>query len=163
VDIDQQSVTLRQLTEANRDEVLAIGVAPTQEAFVSSVADSLEEAEEYPQANPWCRAVYAGEVPVGFVMVSWDCVPQPPVIWGPWFLWKLLIDERHQGKGYGTAVVNQVADLVRAAGGSELLTSYVPGPGNPQPFYARLGFVATGDVDSNGEPILRLDLATSST
>jgi hypothetical protein len=32
---------------------------------------------------------------VGFVMVSWNVEPQPPEIIGPWFLWKLLIDQRH--------------------------------------------------------------------
>jgi hypothetical protein len=27
------------------------------------------------QANSWYRASYAGEEPVGFVMISWNCVP----------------------------------------------------------------------------------------
>jgi diamine N-acetyltransferase len=157
--MDEQ-VTLRELTDANRDEVLALRLAPGQDRFVSSVADSLADAEGYPQANPWYRAVYAGDVPVGFVMLSWDCVPQPPEIIGPWFLWKLLIDEHHQRRGYGREVMRMVADLVRAEGADELLTSYVPGgEGGPEPFYARLGFAPTGEVDNHGEIILRLDLS----
>ncbi len=152
-------VTLRELTDANREQVLALRIAPHQEAFIGSVADSLEEAAEYPQASPWYRAVYAGDEPVGFVMLSWDCVPQPPDIIGPWFLWKLLIDERQQGRGYGREVVQLVADLVRAEGGEELLTSHVAGgEGHPGPFYARVGFEPTGALDPNGEIILRLDL-----
>jgi GNAT superfamily N-acetyltransferase len=92
-------------------------------------------------------------------MLSWDCVPQPPEILGPWFLWKLLIDERHQGRGYGREVMRQVADLIRAAGGDELLTSHVVGgEGTPGPFYEGLGFVPTGQVDSQGEVVLRLPL-----
>jgi diamine N-acetyltransferase len=52
-------VTLREITDANRQAVLALRVAPHQEAFVSSVAESLEEAEEYrDEGNPWYRAVY---------------------------------------------------------------------------------------------------------
>jgi GNAT superfamily N-acetyltransferase len=149
-------VTLRELTEENRQDVLALRVAPSQERFVGTVAQALEDAEEFPQARPWYRAVYAGDEPVGFVMMSWDCVPQPPEIIGPWFLWKLLIDERHQGHGYGRDVVRQVADLVRAAGGEELLTSHGVGEGGPGGFYERIGFVPTGDVDSEGEIILRL-------
>ena len=153
------TVSLHELTDANRDEVLALRVAPGQERFVSSVAESLRNAETYPEANPWFRAVYASEEPVGFVMLSWDCVPRPPEIIGPWFLWKLLIDERHQRHGYGRKVVALVADLVRAEGADELLTSYVPGwDGGPWPFYERLGFVPTGDVDDVGEMILSLDL-----
>jgi GNAT superfamily N-acetyltransferase len=152
-------VTLRELTDANREDVVALRVAPDQEKFIGSVADSLEEATEYPQANPWYRAVYAGDEPIGFVMLSWDCVPQPPDIIGPWFLWKLLIDERQQGRGYGREVVRMVADLVRKGGGEELLTSHVAdGEGHPGPFYARLGFVPTGELDPTGEIVLRLDL-----
>ena len=153
------SIVLRELTAANRDEVLALRLAPGQDHFVSSVADSLQEAKEYPQANPWYRAVYVGETPVGFVMLSWDCVPRPPDIIGPWFLWKLLIDERHQRRGYGRDVVRLVADLVREHGAGELFSSYVPdGVGGPGPFYQRLGFVPTGELDPSGEVIIRLDL-----
>jgi diamine N-acetyltransferase len=151
-------VTLVEMTEDNRDAVLALRLAPGQERFVSSVRDSLEEASDYPHARPWYRAVYAGGEPVGFVMVSWNVDPQPPEIIGPWFLWKLLIDERQQRRGYGSAVVRQVAELVRAEGARELLTSYVPEDGGPAGFYERLGFVPTGDLDVNGEVIVRLVL-----
>lgn len=79
------------------------------------------------QAKPWYRAVYAGDEPVGFGMMSWNCKPRPPEIVGPWFLWKLLIDKRHQGRGYGSEAVRQVSELVPAEGATELLTSVVPG------------------------------------
>ena len=152
-------IALREITDANRDAVLALQLAPGQDHFVSSVAESLEEAAAYPQASPWYRAVYAGDRPVGFVMLSWDCVPRPPEIIGPWFLWKLLVDRHHQRRGYGREVVELVAELIRAAGAQELFTSYVPdGDGGPWPFYARLGFLPTGALDDHGEIILRLDL-----
>ena len=91
-------------------------------------------------------------------MVSWDVEPQPPEIIGPWFLWKLLVDGRYQGRGYGAEVVRQVAGLVRAEGATELLTSYVPEDGGPAGFYERLGFVPTGQLDMNGEVIVALCL-----
>jgi GNAT superfamily N-acetyltransferase len=103
--------------------------------------------------------VYVAAEPVGFVMLSWNVTPQPPEIIGPWFLWKLLVDERHQGRGYGADVVRRVADLVRANGGTDLLTSYVPGEGGPAGFYERLGFVPTGELDPHGEVIVRLALS----
>jgi GNAT superfamily N-acetyltransferase len=151
-------ITLRELTDANRDAILALAVAPEQQRFVGSVAGALEDAVEYAEAKPWYRAAYDGETPVGFVMLSWDVEPDPPRIIGPWFLWKLLIDHRLQGRGYGTAIVRHVAELVRAEGATELRTSYNPEPGNPWPFYERLGFRPTGEHDENGEPILALDL-----
>jgi diamine N-acetyltransferase len=153
------TVSLVEVADANRDAVLALRVAPEQQRFVGSVAGALEDAVEYAHANPWYRAVYAEDEPVGFVMVSWNVEPDPPEIIGPWFLWKLLIDERHQGRGYGRAVVGQIADLVRAEGATELLTSYVEGVDGPAGFYERLGFVSTGDRDVNGEVIVALPLA----
>ena len=155
------AVSLEEITDENREAVLALRVAPAQEQFVSSVRDSLAEAAEYPQAKPWYRAVFASDgsaAPVGFVMVSWNCEPKPPEIIGPWFWWKLLIDERYQGRGYGAAVVRQIAELVRAEGATELLTSFVPGDDGPAGFYERLGFAPTGDVDDSGEVIVRLGL-----
>ena len=151
-------VILDEISDGNRAAVLALRVAPGQEQFVSSVRESLAEVAEYPHAKPWYRAVVVDGTPVGFVMVSWDAEPQPPEIIGPWFLWKLLIDERYQGRGYGAEVVRQVTELVRAEGAADLLTSYVPEPGGPAGFYERLGFVPTGDVDGDGEVIMRLAL-----
>ena len=152
------TITLREITEDNAEAVLALRTTPDQERFVSTVAASLAEAEECPHGNPWFRAVYAADEPVGFVMLSWDVEPQPPEINGPWFLWKLLIDHRYQGRGYGREVVRQIVDLVRREGATELLTSHVPGEGGPAGFYARLGFVPRGDLDPEGEIILRRPL-----
>ena len=122
-------VRLEEISDGNRATVLALRVAPGQEQFVSSVPESLAEAAEYPHARPWYRAIVADGTPVGFAMVSWNAEPDPPEIIGPWFLWKLLIDERYQRRGYGAGVVRQIAELVRAEGAAELLTSYVPEPG----------------------------------
>jgi diamine N-acetyltransferase len=158
------AVTLQEITDPNREAVLALRVAPGQERFVSSVEDSLAAAADYPDAKPWYRAVFAsGEQagPVGFVMVSWNCQPQPPEIIGPWLLWKLLIDQRYQGRGYATAVVRQIAELVRAGGATELLTSYLPEDEWFAGFCQRLGFVPTGQHDDRGEVIVRLGLPSA--
>jgi GNAT superfamily N-acetyltransferase len=149
--------SLREITDDNLDEVRALRTTPEQERFVSSVVDSLEEATEVPQANPWFRAVYAEERPVGFVMVSWNVDPQPPGMIGPWFLWKLLIDHRHQRLGYGREVVEQIVELVRDQGGTELLTSYSLGDGSPAGFYEALGFRPTG-AEHDGEVLASLPL-----
>ena len=153
------TITLREISEDNAQSVLALRLAPGQERFVSSVSDSLAEADANPQEKPWFRAVFADGLPVGFVMLSWDIEPRPPEVHGPWFLWKLFIDHRHQGKGYGREVVRQIVELVRGQGATELFTSHVPGEGGPAGFYARLGFEPTGELDPDGEIILRRVLA----
>ncbi len=132
-------VELRRITDENRTDELAVAVAPDQERFVGTVAGALREAAEYPEAKPWARAVFADGQAVGFVMLSWDVVPDPPHIIGPWFLWKLLIDHRHQRRGLGGEVVRLVGDIVRREGAAALLTSYTEGEGDPGPFYEKLG------------------------
>lgn len=127
-------VSLHEVTDENREAVVALRIAESQEGVVSSVADSLLEAEETPEGNPWYRAIYADDEAVGFVMLSWEVTPAPPRIIGPWFLWKLLIDEQHQGRGYGREAVKLVADIARDHGATELLTSYVAGDNSPEPF-----------------------------
>jgi GNAT superfamily N-acetyltransferase len=151
-------VSLREIADGNRDDVLSLRVTPVQARFVSSVAESLLEAEETPEGKPWFRAVYADDLPVGFVMLSWNVTPDPPRIIGPWFLWRLLIDVQHQGCGYGREAVKLVADIARDNGAAELLTSYGRGEGGPEPFYRRIGFRPTGERAEKGEVIVALDL-----
>jgi diamine N-acetyltransferase len=137
-------IELREVDDAVRAELIrGVHVADDQLPFISDVEESLAEAAEVPEANPWYRGVYDDGVPVGFVMIAWDVAPAEGLI-GPWFLWKLAIDRNHQRRGYGQAVIGALVEIVRAEGGTELYTSYSERPGGPGPFYARLGFVATG-------------------
>lgn len=151
------AVRLAEITDENRDAVCALRVHPGQERFVASVAKSLEDAATTPEAAPWYRAVYVGDGPVAFVMLSWDVPPGRPGVLGPYYLWRLLVDGRHQGRGIGRAVLAEVVSLVRADGATELLTSHQPGDDGPGAFYRKFGFVPTGEID-DGEPVLRLDL-----
>jgi diamine N-acetyltransferase len=149
-------VTLRPIDEANRETVLALRVSPAQEQFVSSVADSLAEAAAEPDGHaiPW--AVYSNETPVGFVMIS-DEVGSPDYI--AHYLWKLLIDERHQRRGFGTAALDLLGDYFRARPGVDVLwTSAGQGGGSPIPFYERYGFEQTGEIVFDDEVLLRLML-----
>jgi diamine N-acetyltransferase len=152
-------VVLRPLTEENRPALEALRVASSQRAFVSSVADSLAEAERYADANPLVFGLYDRETPVGFVMIA-DDVDDPDYI--AHFLWKLLIDERFQRRGFGTAALDLVAAYFRSKGVPTMWTSAGEGEGSPIPFYERYGFVRDGvneEDDGSREIMLRLDLA----
>jgi diamine N-acetyltransferase len=158
---DSERVTLREITTANRPDVEALAVTAEQEDYVAGVADSLLEAAETPAACPWYRAIYADELPVGFVMISDNIPPGHPEYVGPYFLWRLLVDARSQGRGYGRAALDLIVAYVRTRPGAEaLLTSFVPGERSPVGFYLKYGFVLTGDVHDD-EPVLKLDLTTS--
>jgi diamine N-acetyltransferase len=149
-------VSLRPITASNRAAVEALRVSPRQEKFVSSVIDSMREAAEEPDGRAIQWAVYARETPVGFVMIS-DEVGGPGYI--PHYLWKLLIDERHQRRGFGTATLDLIVEYFRGRPGVGVLsTSAGQGKGSPIPFYERYGFENTGEVVFDDEVLLRLEL-----
>jgi diamine N-acetyltransferase len=75
----------------------------------------------------------------------------------PFWLWRLMIGATHQRQGIGTAALAAAVDEVRARGGTELYTSWVPGHNGPEPFYRQLGFLPTGEIDDD-EIVARLAL-----
>ena len=68
------------------------------------------------------------------------------------------VDERHQRRGYGTAVLDLVVEYFRERGVAVVSTTAEPGEGSPIPFYERYGFVRTGDLVFDGEILLELRL-----
>jgi diamine N-acetyltransferase len=151
-------VSLRPIDESNRAEVEALRVAPAQRQFVSTVTDSLREAAEYPSVQIFAWGVYDGEEPVGFAMIADDVGDNPDYI--PQFIWKLLIDERYQGRGYGRAVLDLVVAYFRGRPGVTVVTvSAGEGEGSPIPFYERYGFARTGEMHGD-EVLLTLDIAS---
>ena len=143
-------ITLREITSETVWPIMMLNVAENQKSFVAPNANSIAEA--YFSKEAWFRAIYVGEDPVGFVMLYVD--EKKP----EYFLWRLMIASEYQGQGYGyqamALVIAHVRGLPRA---KELLTSYVPGEGNPSPFYYKLGFAETGEI-MDGEKVLRLEL-----
>ena len=149
-------VSLRPISESNREAVEALRLSPGQDQFVSTVADSLLEAVEEPDGRAMYWAVYADETPVGFVMIS-DEVGHPDYI--PHYLWKLLIDERYQRQGFGTATLDLIVEYFRGRPGVEVLsTSAGEGEGSPITFYERYGFEKTGEIVFGDEVLLQLEL-----
>lgn len=145
------AVTLREVTRENLHEVLRLRVAESQRSFVADNATSIAEAHFSPEMA-WFRAIYAGETPVGFLMLADEAEKQE------YFLWRFMIDARYQGRGYGRRALERLVEHVRTRPGATALgVSYVPGEGSPGPFYRRFGFEETGEVD-DGETVARLDL-----
>ncbi len=142
-----RAVHLDLITPDNVTKVRMLKVHRTQEKLVANPTESLADAQipdvmSTGPAVPWYRAVVADEQIVGFVMV--DIAPgRPPT------LWRLLIDRWHQHRGIGSAVVALVAEHARTVGATQLLVSWVPGPGSPETFYRGLGFSATGEFDGD--------------
>jgi diamine N-acetyltransferase len=149
-------VSLRPITADTVRQVTALAVAPDQQRFVASNAVSLAQALFAPEA--WYRAIYVGDTLAGFVMLYDESLrdrpPERPAI----EVWRFMIDARHQRRGLGRAALLAAIEHVRAKRCfASLELSYVPEPGNAEPFYRQLGFVPTGEMNE-GEVVMSLTL-----
>jgi RimJ/RimL family protein N-acetyltransferase len=141
-----EAVGLIEVTTENEGKVSKLATHKTQEAFVApmcwSFTDALfpEVVDDAPVV-PWMRAVVADEEIAGFVMLALrtDHHPEP-------YLWRLLIDRRHQRRGIGGRALELVSEECLRMGDRTVLTSWVEGKGSPRPFYMRHGFVPTGKI-----------------
>ncbi len=143
-------VELREITEDTVAQIIKLEVAADQNQFVAPNAVSIAQAYFEPKA--WFRAIYAAGEPVGFIMLFDD--PDKP----EYYLWRLMVADGHQRKGYGRRALELLVEYVRSRpNSSELLTSYVPAEGGPMQFYKDFGFVETGEVDDD-EIVTKLEL-----
>ncbi len=143
-------VSLREITSETVRAICKLEVRPEQSSYVADNAFSIAQAHFAPTA--WFRAVYAGDSPVGFVMLDENLEKEE------YYLWRFMIAGEHQRKGYGKDALDLVVEHVRGLPGArELISSYVPGDGGPRDFYLRYGFVETGEVDED-EHVIRLEL-----
>jgi diamine N-acetyltransferase len=155
-------VELRDIVSpADRAAVMGLRLGPGQDQYLNSMEEIFEEADEEQRAMPHPWAVHDAETGalVGFAMIS-DNIPEPmdDDLVGPYFLWKLLIDHQHQGRGYGAATLDAVAGYVATRPGADVLyTSCSDGPGSPRGFYLGYGFTDTGRV-LDGENVLEIGL-----
>ena len=143
-------ITLREITSDSLKAVLNLRVSVDQERLVASNARSIAEAHFSDHA--WFRAIYAQDEPVGFLMLYIDESETE------YYLWRLMIDHRFQGRRYASEALKLAIAHVRTLPNAfELKTSYVPGEGSAGSFYEKMGFKETGEVD-DGEIVLSLAL-----
>jgi diamine N-acetyltransferase len=151
-------ISFRAIDESNREAVEALDVSPEQQRFVSNAADSIREAAAEPDGRAIYWAIYADETPVGFAMITDEVAPGSTGYF-PQYLWKLFIDERYQGQGFGTAALDLVVEYFRGRPGVEVMrTSAGQGTGSPIGFYERYGFEQTGEIVFDNEVLLQLNL-----
>lgn len=146
----ESPVSLRPVTEENVVAIIKLDVADNQKDLVAPNSVSIAQAAH--TTNRWERAIYAGEEPVGYVLLS-ENREKPR-----YYLWRYMIDHRYQGFGFGRTAMHQVIDYVKTLpAAAEMYVTYVPVDHGPRGFYAAIGFEDTG-VDHDGELEMKLEL-----
>lgn len=150
------TITLREITEENYADVLAIRLTPEQEErrLVAPVVRSLADAWLYRHdGDTFPYAVYDEKTVVGFLLLDKDVEDRQ------FLIWRLIIDQHYQGQGYGTQVVQEVIRQARLAVGIEkVVADYRDGNDVMQALLESVGFVKTGYLEEWYETVMTYDL-----
>jgi diamine N-acetyltransferase len=130
------SIALREVDQSNFDEIISLKV----EWYCASNLYSLAQAKVFPEAIP--LAIYSDDVAVGFVMYGIE----PRDNYEYW-IDRLMIDEKHQKKGYGEKALKLVIDMIKQdKTHNKIKISTNPENMVARKLYAKLGFYDTGEL-----------------
>ena len=142
-------VHLEPVTKDNLDAVLMLEVNDGQKGYVSSAAESLAQAYVY-QETAFPFAVYNDDTVVGFIMMGYYEEKKY------YTLWKLMIDQQYQGRGYGKEALKLgIVFLKERFSVKEIYTGVIPDNKVAKDLYLSVGFEDTG-LFENGMEELRL-------
>lgn len=143
-------VTLKDVGKDNWEECCSLKLSTKQGGLVAPHLYSISESEIEPAFVP--LAIYADDDVVGFAMYGLD--PDD----GKYWIYRLMIDEEHQGKGYGKmALAELVKRLSQIPDCDEIFAGYKPWNIVAASLFSEMGFDKTGEMLS-GEFISRLDV-----
>ena len=148
------NIELRPVDQSNRDDCVRLKVTAAQSQYIASNESSLEAAEEHAEvARPF--VIYADGVAVGFTMFAFEPDYDDPN--DRYWLWRFMIDERFQWKGYGTAALQVIIQYFKDHGANNIRLSTKDTNTQALSLYHKAGFYDTGEMNDE-EIVLQLDL-----
>jgi histidinol dehydrogenase len=143
--------SVRPVDAGNVDAVLKLQVAAGQRALVASVERSLAQVAYEPAGR--ALALFDGDEAVG-MMLLYDARLDKERPASQLYVWRLLVDARHQKRGYGRLAVQWIIDEARRWGVAEVGLSHVMREGHAGGFYEKMGFAYTGEIDDGEHKML---------
>jgi diamine N-acetyltransferase len=135
------------------DECFALKVSGDQSKYIASNEESLNAAKENEAvARPF--AIYCDGKMIGFTMFAFDEEYEDPN--DRYWLWRFMIDESLQGKGYGTAALQVIIKYFKDHGANNIRLSTKETNVNALSMYRKAGFKDTGEMNDE-EIVLQLD------
>ncbi len=133
-----------------------------QKNFVADNAISLVQAYSV-QGSPTAAfpfGIYDGKKPVGFLMIGFNeagtydafDVKPPEILKNNYSIWRLMIDKRFQGRGYGREAIGLALDFIRTWPCGEAAycaLSYEPENEVAAKLYHSMGFEENGEMDGD--------------
>ena len=133
-------INLRSITPDNYKDVISLQISKEQEHFVAPNVLTLAQMQFRHEKS--ALAIYTEDTLVG--LIAYDLYDYD--------IWRLMIDERYQGKGYGRQALKRVIEILRLHGAqSEARTDIVPDNKVARALYESLGFRESQPSPSNGD------------
>jgi len=136
----------REVTFFNLSALMKLKVRPNQAHLVAPNSVTIAQFNYEPAG--WVRGLYNGDEPVGLIAMVTPKIESPSFEEGDptdaAYLWRLMIADEQQGKGYGTQAMQIAFQQTRAWGFKKLNTSCVQGENCPIAFYETFGLKRTG-------------------
>ena len=154
---------LEKVNGKNVWDILELRVSESQRSFVASNTVSIIEAYSAITANghAFPFGIYEDETPVGFLMIGFDVDDDwedaPAIAKGSYNLWRLMVDERYQNRGFGKSAVELALKFIKTfpCGKAKYCwLSYEPENKKACQLYRSFGFRETGEKD--GEELIAI-------
>ena len=154
-----EQIHLEKITWDNYEKLCKLRVKKEQDDYVARNNESLIHAYvaiSEGQTRPFPFGIYLGKKPVGFVMIGYNGYEDgdPEFMKNTYFIWRLMIDKKYQGNGYGRQAYQLALDFVRTfpCGPSDLCwLSYEPENAVAKKLYASFGFVEVPEAYKEGD------------
>ena len=154
-------IRIEKVNAKNIWDILKLHVSKEQESFVAPNDLSIIEAYIAITGNghAFPFGILEDEIPVGFLMIGYDVDDSfdnpPQIAYGNYSIWRLMIDEKYQGHGYGKEAICLALEFIRSfpCGKAEYCyLSYEPENVGSKKLYSKFGFIENGEMD--GEEIV---------
>ena len=147
------NIELRPIDETTREDCIKLKVTEAQSGYIDTNEKSLEAADENADvARPF--VIYADGEAVGFTMFAFDEEYEDPN--DRYWLWRFMIDENLQGRGYGKAALKEIITYFKENGANNIRLSTKASNVNAIGLYKSFGFKETGEVN-DGEDVFILN------
>lgn len=140
---------LVEVDESNWRECVKLEVSDAEKHYVDRNVFAIAEWKFEPENK--IRAIYSRSELVGMLAYYYHDGYYGQFYW----LYHLMIEPVHQGKGHGQDAVNLAVAEMRELGATDIVTSHHPENIRAKHIYEKLGFKSNGALDG-GDPFLIL-------
>lgn len=145
-------LSLKPIDKNNWVEAIKLSVKDEQQSFIASNLYSIAEVQFL--ENFYTKAIYLDNKIIGFTMFGIDSDD------GNYWIYRLMIDKRFQGKGIGLQSIHLVIEEIRRnnnANISLIMIGYHPENLTAKFVYEKAGFIET-ELSSWGEQLAKYTL-----